>query len=289
MKSTRMGTGICLLIGFAFIQGFANAQSPTSQKKESTMSTIQKNKAVIQQLYEQSLNNRNLELLKQFVSDEYVNPQGQKGAAGFSSVLMLLVKAFPDVHWTIDNLVGEGDKVAVSWQWKGTNTAPYRNFDVTGKVVTNDGVAIYELKDGKIINVSMQTDRLGFLQAINVLPQDLTAPVNKMLQKDRVQFIDKFFVPAAAKNEFYERTRFNRKFIRTLPGFIEDAMYEYTDDKGNLICVTIAQWANMEAMNKAKEAVQAEYKKQGIDIPGMMQRLHITVDRGLYKATEEQR
>jgi hypothetical protein len=97
-----------------------------------------------------------------------------------------------------------------------------------------------------------------------------------------VQFIDKFIVPAAAKQAFYERMTINRNFIKTLPGFIRDAAYERTDEEGNLICITIAVWANAEALNKAKEAVQAEYKKQGFNPAEMFKQLHIVIDRGVY-------
>jgi heme-degrading monooxygenase HmoA len=97
-----------------------------------------------------------------------------------------------------------------------------------------------------------------------------------------VHFIDKFFVPAAAKQAFYERMAINRKFIKTLPGFISDAAYERTDDDGNLVCITIAVWANAEALNKAKEAVLAEYKKQGFNPAEMFKQLNIVIDRGVY-------
>lgn len=44
----------------------------------------------------------------------------------------------------------------------------------------------------------------------------------------------------------------NRDLIKNLPGFIEDAAYEYTDADGNLICVTIALWNTEQALNKGK-------------------------------------
>lgn len=101
--------------------------------------------------------------------------------------------------------------------------------------------------------------------------------------KDQVYFIDKFFVPAAAKKEFYERVKINRSFIATLPGFIEDVVYEYTDNNDNSICITVARWENLDAMNKAKEAVQAEYKREGFDPAELIKRLNISADRGTYK------
>jgi hypothetical protein len=125
---------------------------------------------------------------------------------------------------------------------------------------------------------------MGFFQQLEVLPANVAALANG---KDQVNFIDKFFVPADAKKEFLERTAINRNYIKTLPGFIRDAAYSYTDNEGNLICVTVAQWENIEAVNKAKEAVQALYKQQGFDPPAMFKRLHITMDRGIYTVMEK--
>ena len=111
--------------------------------------------------------------------------------------------------------------------------------------------------------------------------------VMSTIQTNRVYFIDKFLIPAAAKKEFYERMSINRNFIKTLPGFITDDAYEYTDEKGNLICVTVAQWENKEAFGKAREAVQEEYKKEGFDPAAMFKRLNITADRGVYTKVQE--
>ena len=94
--------------------------------------------------------------------------------------------------------------------------------------------------------------------------------------------IDKFIVPQNAKQEFVERMNINRNFIKDLPGFVEDKVYERVDEQGNLIVVTVAVWKNEEAIKKAKEAVQAEYKKQNFNMPEMLKRLDITIDRGIY-------
>ncbi|HKZ39155.1 MAG TPA: hypothetical protein VJ184_15940, partial [Chryseolinea sp.] len=131
----------------------------------------------------------------------------------------------------------------------------------------------------------VQTDRLGFLQDLQVLPRDINLLKAKKNGRDHVRFIDKFFVPSHARKEFYERMHINRSFIKTLPGFLEDAAYEYTDNDGNLICITIALWESMDSLNKAKEAVLEEYGKQGFDMVAMLKRLNIVTDRGVYKET----
>ncbi len=247
------------------------------------MSIIQRNKEVIRKLYEQSLNKRNLGLLRDLVSEAYVGIRGAKGVAGFEEPVVALIKAFPDVQWKVEEMISEGDKVMVRQQLQGTHTGPFQHITPTGKAITNDGIGMYELKDGKIINHQIQTDRLGFLQQLDVLPSDLTLLSNKKAHKDYIHFIDKFLVPAKAKGAFMERVHINRNFIKKLNGFIEDAAYGSTDAHGNLIYITIAVWENEDALKKVKEAVQAEYKRQGFNLAEMVERLNITIDRGIYK------
>jgi predicted ester cyclase len=290
MKSAFNGS--CLVLAMLLIPGICGAQAINNHKnitkKESAMSTIERNKEVIVKLYEQALNARNTALLQELIADDYTGAQGKKGAAAFEEPIAALIRAFPDAQWKVEELIGEGDKVIVRQQLQGTHTAQFQHIAATGKKVVNNGIAIYELKAGKIISGQVQTDRLGFLQELGVLPVDLTSLSPKKEYKDKISFIDKFLIPAVAKAEFYERMHINRNLIKKIPGFIEDAAYEYTDNNGNLICVTVAQWENKEALNKAREIVQAEYKKQGFDMPAMLKRLNIVVDRGIYTSVSDQ-
>jgi heme-degrading monooxygenase HmoA len=100
-------------------------------------------------------------------------------------------------------------------------------------------------------------------------------------------FIDRFIMPQSAKAEFTERMQINRSFIKQLPGFIGDEAYERTDDQGNFICVTVATWASEQALKAAKELVQAEYQQQGFNLPAMLQRLEIKMERGQYNRFKE--
>lgn len=101
-------------------------------------------------------------------------------------------------------------------------------------------------------------------------------------------FIDRFFVPANAKEEFIHRMNVNRSFIKTLQGFIRDYVYVRNDDDQNLVCITIALWENEEALAKAKQAVQSEYKREGFDPAAMMQRLNIKMERDTYEKLENE-
>ena len=96
-------------------------------------------------------------------------------------------------------------------------------------------------------------------------------------------FIDKFIIPQSGKQEFTERMSFNRGFIKNLPGFLGDAAYERTDENGNTICITIANWESEDTLNQAKIAVQAEYQRISFNPTELLSRLSITMEREIYQ------
>jgi heme-degrading monooxygenase HmoA len=100
---------------------------------------------------------------------------------------------------------------------------------------------------------------------------------------NEVCLIDKFFVPKNALEEFIQRMNYNRNFIKNLPGFIEDDVYEQTDEQGDLNIITIATWESQEHINEAKNAVQSEYKRMGFNMAEFIGRLNIKIERGVYK------
>lgn len=94
--------------------------------------------------------------------------------------------------------------------------------------------------------------------------------------------IDRFIVPKSSREEFFERVKINRGFIKTLPGFIQDSAYSREEGE-NLVFVTVAIWKDQEAIDNAKKDVFAEYEKQGFDMPAMLRRLGIFIERGVFE------
>jgi len=131
------------------------------------------NRRRVEKLFETGFNQGDLAVLDELVSPDYVGAQGEKGPAGFRGIAVGLRAAFPDIHYTLDDEIAEGDRVAVRWHWTGTHKGQFRTYPPTGKVLTNTGAAIFRLKDGKIVAASLETDRLGFLMQVGALPPDI--------------------------------------------------------------------------------------------------------------------
>jgi predicted ester cyclase len=102
-----------------------------------------------------------------------VGGQGARGPSGFAGNVDELRAGFPDIRFTVHDLVAEDDRVAVRWTWEATHAGTFRGWAPTGRRVTNSGNAIYQLAGGKIVRVWLETDRLGFFQQIGVIPESL--------------------------------------------------------------------------------------------------------------------
>jgi predicted ester cyclase len=141
-----------------------------SKVKSQMETSPDKNKEAIRNLYENILNKRQFEQLDNLISKDYVNLKGDKGVEGFKKQIPELIKAFPDAQWTLTAIVAEGNKVFVKQRMQGTHKGAFQHIAPTNKFIINEGTGFYEFKDGKIIYHEIQTDRLGFLQQLGVIP-----------------------------------------------------------------------------------------------------------------------
>lgn len=129
----------------------------------------EENRRKVTMLFE-AFNDGGLGVVDELVGPEYVGAQGDTGPAGFKAVVAGLRAAFPDIHYTLDDVVAEGDQVAVRWHWTGTHRGAFRGFPATGKTIANTGAGVFRFQDGQIVTAVLETDRLGFLEHISAVP-----------------------------------------------------------------------------------------------------------------------
>jgi steroid delta-isomerase-like uncharacterized protein len=78
--------------------------------------------------------------------------------------------AFPDLHITVDDLIGEGEKVAWRLSVRGTHEAEFRGVPATGTEVTFGAQYIFEFRNQKIVRRWTNFDRLGVLVQLGAIP-----------------------------------------------------------------------------------------------------------------------
>lgn len=155
---------------YVFGQAPAHRIEPPQKQEEGPMGG---NKDRVRRLYEDGLNKRDWDLLRRLIADDYAGPRGEKGHAGFERTLRPLIDGFPDIRWTIEELIEEGDKVVVRWSWQGTHDGTFLAFPASGTRIRTEAIVIYRFRHGKLIEASMQSDRLGFLQQLGVVSRDV--------------------------------------------------------------------------------------------------------------------
>jgi len=153
---------------------FAAAVLPTSLRS-APLTETDANKQAVRRIYDEAVNAGRIEVLSELVGAAFTGPDGARGPAAFAANVTALRAGFPDVRFTIEDAVAEGDRVAVRWTWKGTHTGTFRGFAASGKAVQDTGLVLYTLANGKVVAAIVETDRLGVLQQIGVVPADLTA------------------------------------------------------------------------------------------------------------------
>ena len=78
-------------------------------------------------------------------------PGQAPGREGHKQVVALFRSAFPDLHVVTEDLVEEGDRVALRWKAEGTHRGDLMGLAPTGKRVTLTGIEILRINGGKIV------------------------------------------------------------------------------------------------------------------------------------------
>ena len=77
--------------------------------------------------------------------------------------------AFPDVRIQVDDVIAEGDKVAVRWSGTGTHQSDSLGFAASGNAVRFRGMTIGRVENGKLVEGWNVFDELGMLQQCGVV------------------------------------------------------------------------------------------------------------------------
>lgn len=96
--------------------------------------------------------------------------------------------------------------------------------------------------------------------------------------------VDKFIVPAAARDAFVERLKTIQALLDGLEGCLQNLVLEQVSGPGTFNFVTIVEWASQEAMENARRIAAAEYARTNFDPQAFMQQLGIAADMGNYSS-----
>ncbi len=133
------------------------------------------NKNIVRRLYDEVWNKRKLDVVDELISpthallDPFVSGS-QVGPQLYRRRVVDLTSSFPDLRFSLDDIIAEKEKVVVSWVISGTHKGEFMNIAPSGKKVTVEGITIHYIRDGKILDSNARWDALGLLRQLGALP-----------------------------------------------------------------------------------------------------------------------
>ncbi|MFQ5824914.1 MAG: ester cyclase [bacterium] len=143
------------------------------QKKEDVSMSTEENKALVRRLIEEAWNKGNLAVIDEILYPDYVlhiDAPGAINREGYKQAVSMYRVAFPDFRFVIDDMIAEGEKVVIRATMSGTQEGEFMGNAPTGKKLTMTAIAIRHLENGKIVEEWVETNMLGVLQQMGVIP-----------------------------------------------------------------------------------------------------------------------
>lgn len=107
---------------------------------------------------------------------------------------------------------------------------------------------------------------------------------NQADSRERVYRLDRFVVPAGARDEFLMRVGQTHEILRRQWGFVQDFLLERPGEGGATIVVTMVEWDSQESIDRVVPIVQAAHREMGFNPKETIARLGVTAEIGVYQA-----
>jgi steroid delta-isomerase-like uncharacterized protein len=147
---------------------------PESCRKNEKFMATDENKSVIGNFVEEVINQGQIERADDLVAVDFVEvdplPGQKQGREGLKEVIRAFRTAFPDIHWMIDEMLGEGDRVFSRFTWHGTHRGEFFGVPATGKQITVKGMVVDRVVAGKMTESQILMDGLSMLRQLGVIP-----------------------------------------------------------------------------------------------------------------------
>lgn len=133
---------------------------------------IDENKRLVLKHYESFVERQDADAVRRQLAadfrDHEMPPGVPLGAEGALQYRSMLHQAFPDLKVTIEDIVAEGDRVAVRARWTGTHrgTFPRMPVPVAGRQFSFTGMVFWRIRDDQIVERWANIDRFGLHQQL---------------------------------------------------------------------------------------------------------------------------
>jgi steroid delta-isomerase-like uncharacterized protein len=136
--------------------------------------TIEANKRVMKQFLV-FINTASETLATELISPDAIfhvpgRPEPLQGPSGYLALIGMMRGGFPDIQWTLEETIAEGEKIAARFTMRGTHQGTFLGAPPTGRKIEVKAMNFYRLSGGQFVEEHGQPDLLGLLQQIGAMP-----------------------------------------------------------------------------------------------------------------------
>ena len=137
--------------------------------------TKEENKATSRRFYEELFNRGNLAAAEEIVTADFVLhdpniPEQPRGPDGLKRFVAMYRDIFPDIEFTVEDQVAEGENTATRWVARGTHQGELMGIAPTGKRVEVRAFTLHRFSGGKIAEDWAHYDALDVVRQLGVVP-----------------------------------------------------------------------------------------------------------------------
>jgi predicted ester cyclase len=137
--------------------------------------TVEDNKALVRRFVDEVQSKGNTDLIDEICSAEFFNHSALPGLPpdreGIKIVTAMFTAAFPESYFTVEDMIGEGDKVVTRKTFHGTHEGEFMGIPPTGRRVSMELIDVVRIVDGSVVEHWSMADNLGMMQQLGVIPQ----------------------------------------------------------------------------------------------------------------------
>jgi predicted ester cyclase len=130
------------------------------------------NKVVIHRFYDEAINQKKLAVIEELFGASYVSHDLPSDPTELKHFINGFHLAFPDGQITIEEMIAEGDTVALWGTFRGTQTGQFQDIPPTGKAITVPAQDMYRVVEGKMVEHWGGPNQLSLLQQLGVFPDN---------------------------------------------------------------------------------------------------------------------
>ena len=127
-------------------------------------------KAQLHRLFREAVTGGKLDVVDELIGPDYVNHDfpDAAGPQGFKHMIATFRAAFPDLVFKVEEVIGEGDRLASRGTWRGTHRGTFMGLPATGRQVTVPFIDVWRVSDDKFVENWVQMDMLGLVRQLGV-------------------------------------------------------------------------------------------------------------------------